>query len=329
MTRNRFGNTFDFFVFLDRQTLPGGENPNLKRGKIMKKAFLICCLLFLVNSICFAQESGNRIYGNQSNSQNKRTPTFGDGTLMSSENGNFQIEASVLINLKPDSFVAVFGVAQEAKTADESNNKVNAQIEDFLKNLSGLGIIKNDIYVDFITQNKIYDYEVKGDVAEQFLQGFETKKTVAVKYKSRELFEKMLSAATKAQIFDLIKVDYIVSDFESVKSKLFDEAVKVVKQKETRYKSVFEMTMKSVGLSVEKYDAFYPAERYENYQAFESGTAKTTDYRNARTTINLRKSSTFFYEPLEGNKFDKIINSIGIEPNVQFTVYLQVEYRLV
>jgi uncharacterized protein YggE len=294
----------------------------------MKKAFLLLGLLFFVNSICFAQESGNQIYGNQGYQQNKRTPTFGEGNLMSNGNGNFQIEASVLLNLKPDSFVAVFGVAQEAKTADDSNNKVNQQVDDFLKNLSSLTITKNDVYVDFITQNKIYDFEIKGDVAEQYLSGFETKKTVAVKYKTRDSFEKILAAATKAQIFDLIKVDYIVSDFDAVKEKLFDEATKVVKQKEARYKNAFDMTMKSVGLAIEKYDAFYPAERYQGYQAFESGAAKTTDYRNIRTTVTLRKSSTFFYEPLNGNKFDKVINPIGIEPTVQFTVYLQVQYRL-
>lgn len=292
----------------------------------MKKALLMLGLLFFVNSICFAQDSGNRIYGNQGYQQNKRSPMLGDGNLL--ESGNFQIEVSVLLNMKPDSFVAVFGVAQEAKNADESNTKVNSQIEDFLKSLNGLGITKNDIYVDFITQNKVYDFEVAGDTATQFLVGFETKKTVAVKYKSRDSFEKILTAATKAQIYDLIKVDYIVSDFDAVKEKLFEEATKIVKQKETRYKNAFDMTMKSVGLAVEKYDAFYPAERYESYQAFESGAAKTTDYRNTRTTITLRKSTTFFYQQLDGNKFDKIINPIGIEPIVQFTLYLQVLYRL-
>jgi uncharacterized protein YggE len=293
----------------------------------MKNALVVLCLLFFVNSICFAQESGNRIYGNQGYSQQaKRNPTFGSGNLMN--NGNFQIEATVLMNLKPDSFVAVFGVAQEAKDADESNNKLNARIEDFLRSLNGLGIAKTDTYIDFITQNKVYDFEIKGDVAEQVLAGFETKKTVAVKYKSRDLFEKILSAATKAQIYDLIKVDYIVSDFDTVRTKLFDEAVKIIKQKEARYKNSFEMLLKPVALAVEKYDAFYPAEKYEGYQGFESGAARTTDYRNVRTTITLRKSSTFFYEPVDGTKFDKVLNPIGIEPTVQFTVYLQAWYRM-
>lgn len=292
----------------------------------MKKAFLIFSLLFFVNSVCFAQTAGNRIYGD---SQNKRKPTTNSGNLLPSGGGNFIIEASVLLNLKPDSFVAVFGVAQEAKNAEESNNKVNLQIGEFLKNLNGLGIIKNDTYIDFITQNKVYDFDVSVDIAKQFLAGFETKKTVAVKYKNRESLEKILGAATKAQIFDLIKVDYIVSDFDSVKEKLFDEAIKVIKKKESKYKDVLGMTIKSIGLAAEKYDAFYPAERYEDYKAFESGAATTTSYRDSKTYIQLRKSTTFFYEPLVGNNFDKVLNPIGIEPTVQFTLYLQVNYLLI
>ena len=40
--------------------------------------------------------------------------------------------------------------------------------------------------------------------------GFETKKTIAVRYKNRSLLEKLLAAATQASIFDLIKVDYVI-----------------------------------------------------------------------------------------------------------------------
>ncbi len=267
--------------------------------------------------------SGNRIYGDRG-SQNKRKPVTNTGNIRSGS--QLLIEASVLLNLKPDSYVAVFSVAQEAKTAEESNNKVNNVVEDFLKSLSGLGVTKNDIYVDFITQNKVYDFEVTGSVAKQYLAGIETKKTVAVKFKNRESFEKIVIAATKVGIYDLIKVDYIVSDFEAVKEKLFDEALKVVKKKEARYQNAFGMTLKSFGLISEKYEAFYPAERYENYQASESATVENTGYRDGKTFVYLRKSTTFFYEPLNGDAFDRMINPISIEPTVQFTVYLQVQY---
>lgn len=290
----------------------------------MKKAFFVLVLLFFVNSICFAQMSGNRIYGNQGYAQNKHKPQANTGTVRSGS--QLLIEANVLLNLKPDSYVAVFSVAQEAKTAEESNNKVNSQVEDFLKSLSSLGVTKNDIYVDFITQNKVYDFDVAGTVAKQYLAGIETKKTIAVKFKNREAFEKIVIAATKVGIFDLIKVDYIVSDFEAVKERLFDEALKVVKKKEARYQNAFGMTLKSFGLLSEKYDAFYPAERYENYQASESGAVENTNYREGKTFVYLRKGTTFYYEPLNGETFDRMINPISIEPTVQFTVYLQVQY---
>mgnify|MGYP001578037407 CR=1 FL=1 len=282
-------------------------------------------VLFFVNSICFAQMSGNRIYGNQGYAQqNKRKPQTNTGTVRSGS--QLLIEANVLLNLKPDSYVAVFSVAQESKTAEESNNRVNTLVEDFLKSLSGLGVTKNDIYVDFITQNKVYDFEVTGNIAKQYLAGIETKKTVAVKFKNRDSFEKIVIAATKVGIYDLIKVDYIVNDFEAVKERLFDEALKVIKKKEIRYQNSFGMTLKSYGLLSEKYDAFYPAERYENYQASESGAVENTSYRDGKTFVYLRKSTTFFYEPLNGDSFDRMINPISIEPTVQFTVYLQVQY---
>ncbi|MEZ5426133.1 MAG: SIMPL domain-containing protein [Pyrinomonadaceae bacterium] len=290
----------------------------------MKKAFLILGLLFFVNSICPAQESGNRIYGYQ---QNKRQPTVNSGSLLS--NNQFFIEASVLLNIKPDSFVAVFGVAEEAKDAVESSTKVDQRIDAFIKGMNGLGITGNDVFVDFISQNRVYDFQVSADAAQEYLAGFETKKTVAVKYKSRDSFEKILAAATNSGIFDLIKVDYIVSDFEPVRARLFEEAAKIIKQKETRYRNAFDMTLKSVGPTVEKYDAFYPAERYENYKAFEAGAARTTNYRDGKTFVYLRKSTTFFYEPLDGKSFDKMINPVGIEPTVQFTIYLQVKYNLI
>jgi hypothetical protein len=61
------------------------------------------------------------------------------------------IEAYVLLNAIPDEFVAVFGVAQEAPTAVESNQKVNARIEQFLSAADKLGVSRSNSYVDMIT----------------------------------------------------------------------------------------------------------------------------------------------------------------------------------
>lgn len=297
----------------------------------MKKAFLVLGLLFFVNTVSIAQESGNRIYGNVGYyNQTRRQPPTNTGEL--NVTGNYEgqytgaIEASVLMNAKPDAFVAVFGINEEAKEAIESNDKVNVKADELIKALSSLGITKTDVFVDFITQNRVYDYTVQGSQAREVFSGFETKKTIAVRYKSRDLFEKIVAAAAKLQIFDLIKVDYVVSDFEAARARLFDEAVKKIKAKREKYMSSLDVAnLVPVGLTVEKYDAFYPSESYQRYQAYETGDAYSYN-NNSSSKITQRKSFTFFYEPLAATKFDTMINPIGIEPIVQFTVYLRMNY---
>ncbi len=290
----------------------------------MKKAFLLFAFLSLTSAV-LAQESGNRVYGNRGYyNQQRRQPTTGTGTLTANRVGAYSIEASVLINLKPDAFVAVFGINDEAIAAAASNEKVNAKITEFTNALSVLGINQSDVFVDFITQNRVYDYTVQGSQATEKFSGFETKKTIAVRYKRRDLFEKILGAAAKVQIFDLIKVDYIVSDFDAVRSRLFEEAVKIVKAKEAKYTKSFGVKLAPVGLANEKYDAFYPSESYERYQAYETGDAYT-NYNNSSKVIQ-RKSFTFFYEPFNASRFDVEINQLGIDPVVQITLYLRMDY---
>lgn len=296
----------------------------------MKKAFFVFCLLIFVNLNSFAQESGNRIYGNNNYyQQQRRQPPTNTGILTGASGfgqPNYAIEASVLINLKPDAFVAVFGINEEANTSAESNDKVNARVNEFMKSLGGLGITKSDVFVDFITQNRVYDYTVQGSQAKENLTGFETKKTIAVRYKTRDLFEKILAAAAANSIFDLIKVDYIVTDFDSVRARLFDEAVKIIRAKREKYMNSFGIAkLNPIGLANEKYDAFYPSENYSRYQAYETGDANSYS-NNSSSKIIARKSFTFFYDPIDASKFDTAINRLGIEPTVQYSIYLQMDY---
>ena len=73
----------------------------------MKKCMPIVLSLFAVITAS-AQESGNRIYGNNGYYQQRQRLQANSGNLGSSTDG-FAIEASVLTNLKPDAFVVVFG----------------------------------------------------------------------------------------------------------------------------------------------------------------------------------------------------------------------------
>ncbi|MBA3631568.1 MAG: SIMPL domain-containing protein [Acidobacteria bacterium] len=289
----------------------------------MRKILWLFVLVLFCPIFAFAQESGNRAYGTQ-----RRKPQINSGILTGSTDGKAQVyfvEANVLMNMKADTFVAVFGLVQEAATSAESNSKINAQVAGFIKDLEGLGIRRGDIFVDFITLNKIYDYTTSGSMVTEKFSGFETKKNIAVRYKDRQLLEKILSAAAKGSIFDLIEVDYVIGDRSGVHAKLFEEAVRIIKQKEASYANSFGIKLLPTNLASEKYDAFYPSELYTGYQAFEAG-ATSGDYN--RVVVRQRKTSTFFYEPLDASSFDSVINQMGIEPMVQFTLYLRLQYDL-
>ena len=84
--------------------------------------------------------------------------------------------------------------------------------------------------------------------------------------------------------------------------------------------------MSPSNIANEKYDAFYPGELYAGYQAYESGNTYG-DYDNRRV-IQQRKTKTFYYEPLDPSDYDLVINQMGIEPMVQFTLYMRVQYDL-
>jgi len=290
----------------------------------MKKVFLIL-LISLCSLSALGQESGNRNYNRDTRTQGRRAaPTT--GTVLS--NGEVIIEAYVLFNAAPDEFVAVFGAAQEAPTAVESNQKVNAQIERFLSAAETLGVTRRETFVDFITQNRVYNFTRDNDnTIREVLTGFETKKTIAVRYKDRALLEKLLAAAAQASIFDLIKVDYVINDMNKIRSRLFDEAVNVVKQKEETYGRSLGMVIKRNALLQETYDTHYPWELYQTYTAYESGAVDTYYNSNSRV-IHERKSSTSYLEPLDRSAFDSVINPIGIEPKVQCTLYMKVMYLM-
>lgn len=262
----------------------------------MKKLCLVVGILFFVNSICFAQTAGNQIYGYQDQQGNQlRKPILSSGDLRNRDQYQryYMIESNVMVNVKPDSFVAVFGFDRLGSTSENSNDQVNTTFSNFKKALAKLGITDQDIFIDFITQTTT--------TVEQ-TRAFQTKKTIAVRYKDRNLFEKIVTIAAANSIYDLIKVDYIVSDFEKIRPQLFDEASKIILSKYQKYTSLFGVKLAPKGLESEIYSAFYPGERYVGYQR------------------------SFYYQPLSETAFDKVVSPVGIEPLVQFTLYLRMVY---
>ncbi len=297
------------------------------------RTFLIAMLAipFLTPTLCCAQVGGNVGFAQNGgkgravqNERSKRVLTREE--LPPSATSTF-VEANVLMNVRADEYVAVFGVLQEAETVAECNRKMDATIKQFNDELKTLGIGDDARFVDFIAQNKIYGYEVTGEIAREKLVGFELKKNVSIHYKDTTLLDKLVLAASHSQIFDLIKVDYIVSDLDRIEDRLIEEASRIIKRKASRFEKLLDIKLQPPAqVLAEKSAIYYPTGMYDSFTAFESEPVRIPANRDRMTTQTARKSRTFFFNGLDADGFDAVINPVVIEPVVQFTLYLKVKY---
>jgi uncharacterized protein YggE len=299
----------------------------------MKKILCLSLLVSLCSLTALAQVSGNRAYENpgaqQGGQVSRRYPGYGGATTeqVVSEQENLLvttyqfIEAKVLTSVETKEYVAVFGLAQEADSLAKANKKLQEQIAAFQSGLSALGIRPEDTYLDFITQNRVYDYQVKGSTAREKVSGFQVKENFFVRYKDPRLLDQITPIAAQAGIFDLIKVDYVTSDLNAVRAQMAEEAMKVLKEKEEAYTKLG-IKLQPVSVTAENFDAFQPSEAYNSYKAYETGNVDEENYR----VIERRKNSTFYFEPLRPGQFDRVLNPAGLQPVVQCTFILRVKY---
>jgi uncharacterized protein YggE len=298
----------------------------------MKRILCVSLLVAFSSLTALAQEAGNRAYGNQGAQQPgdvvRRTPRYPDtiNEQVIAEQPNLLVntyqfvDAKILSSVDTKEYVVVFGLAQEADSLQVANKKLQDQIAGFQKALAGLGVPAEDTYIDFITQNRVYDYVVKGSTAREKVSGFQIKENLAIRFKDHKLLDQIVPLAAQGGIFDLIKVDYVTSDLTALREKMSAEAQRIIKQKEETYAKLgLKLTPESI--SAENFDSFQPFEAYNSYKAFETGNVDD-NYR----TVERRKNSTFYFEPLSPGKFDLVLTPIGLEPRVQCTYYLRVKY---
>lgn len=285
----------------------------------MKKFVLILGLLFFVNSICFAQERANSsTYGSGATK-----PTLATGDLAGIESVKdvaqvYFLEATVLMNVKADEYVASFGVQGDGQTSSQSEQSVDSKIDNFKSKLVGINL--NETFVDFINQVPYYEYDSSGKTATEKLKGFKTAKNLLIRYKDRNALRQITNLANASGIYDLIKIDFVVNDASGIKTKMLSEAVKIIKSKEQTY-SALGIALKPVGVSLEKFTTYSPDELYQDYTAYESGNAQ-----GYKRVVQKSKASTSYYSGFDAKDFDLALNQNSLEPNVQAVMYLKVKY---
>jgi uncharacterized protein YggE len=295
---------------------------------------LVISLLLAFGSLNLsAQVGGNQIYQNQSNGYNNsytnynRTPV--ETQSIYTTDSTLVVTSKVLLIKKAERYLITVGVNQNAKTVNEANQKITTRINNTIKKVKLLGISAEDCYVDFISQTKTYDHKIVEREIIEFFDGFNLRKNIAFETSDLSLIDRVIEACAEAEIYDIIKVDYISADLETVNNTLFDEAFKIANKKKSRFQKHSSIQLSgSYKLAIENFKTYYPKNLYKQYsEAFETSTVNT--YNSSYITKTVRKEKTFYYEGIETEMgADKIVDDISPIIGIQYVITIVVIYDL-
>lgn len=283
-------------------------------------------LLFITFNFGFGQMSGNVVYSANRNSN--YATNNGIGFTLTDNNLTFQVK--ILMNKKADRFQVILGLNEEANTVENCNTQINQRIDGFVGKLSKLGVKKEDYYVDFISQTKVYDYTVTTNKAEQFEKGFEIKKNIIIATKSLKNVDEMIELASQYKIYDVIKIDYFSDNSSEIYDNLFDEAIKIADSKKNRYLKAFNKRTVGNPTASDQFFVITPESQYKNYKAFESSEFET--YYNSSNAMVMkklaRKNNTFYYDGTPQVDMDKVINNSSPDVGIQYVLTLNISYKI-
>ena len=241
----------------------------------------------------------------------------------------FVLGARVMQHVRADRYVAVFGVRQQEASVAVADRRLTQRIGRFTDRLRRLDVAPKEVYTDIITQKRVEDVRESrqaGFNREGYVKGFELTQNIIVPFRRIEALDQMMVAAAADSIYDLVKVDYIVSDPEAVYASLFKAATDIIGRKRTNYAQLTAVQLQPAGQPyAEEFSSFMPADQYSSYQATITTPYTLTEYDRYK---GLPPLLTYYYSPPSASGFDRVINPIVTEPVVTYTLTLQIKYTV-
>jgi len=233
------------------------------------------------------------------------------------------------MNVTADEYVAMFHIEQKGKILKEVQQNMDKRIADFQKELQELGIKEDEMIIDFLSLVPEYEYDIDKKLFSRTYNevpvGFELKKNVHVRFKDNKILDKIIAKAAENEIYDLSKVEYFIKDTDILYQKLRKKAFEIITKKEKIYDSLNIKLSKAEKIADENFHTFFPFDRYRSYEAISKG--KTSFSKNSKINDENRTPSAF-YEKLDYDKIECIINPTILEPAVQLFFTLKVRYIL-
>jgi uncharacterized protein YggE len=283
----------------------------------------------------WSQTAGNALYnGNGTMIAPPRMPGVDLGLVTGSYSFGNILEANVMMNVKPTAYVAIFSITQHGNTIEEAEAAMRDRVQAFKTQLQQDRSEAGQVFTDPVSLVPEYETEVTEKRFSRTLnevpKGFEIKKNVHITFHVHDQINQLIASAAKAEVYDLVKVEYAVDDLAVVLSTLRQEAMHILLEKKSAMEQAGLFTrFVQVG---ERYGSVYPFERYAQYYAYKTGVTpgfagqvkkgQQVQYNYAE------KNKTIYYEKVADSQFDKVINPVVGEPEVQVYLTLKGQFAI-
>ncbi|MBU0763515.1 MAG: hypothetical protein KJ607_01630 [Bacteroidetes bacterium] len=323
----------------------------------MKKVLFVSLLSVVTAGYCLGQAAGNWLFNQSKVGGSLSRASANEEAYFNNNDYNYHQQATVpsynypgyysgcsqdtvitvcakiLMNVKADSYQAILGVSQVCDSIERGHKLINARIEKFVNNIIKLGISRENIYIDFISQVPIFEYEIEKKLFSknynEIPKGFELKKNVHINYTDRSVVDKLLIEAAKSEIYDIIKVDYFIDDIEEVYAQMRDSTIVILNGKVEKYKGLGVKFIPMYHTVSESINSIYPIERYEKYGTFNYASLSAISRNdNNKYFSPTNEQTSIYYNKLPYKYYDAVINPVGVEPVVQFVYTLTMKYVL-
>ena len=184
-----------------------------------------------------------------------------------------------LANVKADNYVALFALTQVGKTMKQTDSLFNKRLDAVRSKIKNLD--STELFIDMVSFVPLYDLVLEKklfskDSYNEIPDGFEMKKNLHIHYKNHSQLSQIISICAEAEIYNLIKVDYISTKLDDIKLKMLEEARKKLKIRLAHYESALESNLEQFDKRLtDGFKVEYPAERYQKCIAYNNNAFKT------------------------------------------------------
>ncbi len=240
------------------------------------------------------------------------------------------LEVNAMMNMKADSYLAIFHITQLGQSAEEADSLMNTRINAVMRRVKEEGVKSDDFFTDMLSFVPVYELETTRKLFSKTYQeipaGFEIQKNIHIKFRDARVLDKLVTACAKEEIYDLVKVDFFVKDQSACYDTLRMFATKLLQQKLANFEKLGLKVTESHRIAAEKNGAYFPLDRYTTYKSRVQSSLNSR--RKGQVVNDVRQPNTLFYNKVPYGQFDIVLHAEITEPPVQYTYNITLHCQL-